>query len=146
MNYLAEPVTSANFADLWPLARGYFVGVADRTYSPALPEEVFAAWQAGDCTVCVLRSNTAVVGAVAMHRTEHAAGCAPELWVWALGTEPGMPREFFAWITEHLQHVARDTGLARVSMRSNRMGWGRLLAPLGWEPVRIEYAIEVNHG
>jgi hypothetical protein len=139
-------VTPENLPGYWPFVREELVKVGLEQDSLYLPEDVFATWRAGQCSVFVLLWGGERQGVAVVKSTSRDNGL-PELWVWVLSVNlmqgnPGAAVAFNNWLKELATHVGAPT----VGMKSVRRGWERRLAPLGWKPTATEYTLEVNHG
>lgn len=135
-------VDEANIHELWPIARAYFLKVVARNGATTLPEDAYAQMKLKACSILVLAWDGQVVGATAVRLAQRDDG-RRELFIWALGTEPALPDEFFhAFNSEMLRHAAGMQAVS-VSMTSVRPGWGRFLRKYGWAPTHTTYEIEV---
>lgn len=137
-------ISEENLPELWPVARRYLLKVADRNKVTTLPEDVFVELRRGACSVLVLFWNGAVVGAAAVRLAPRDDG-RQGVFIWALGTEPTMPKEFFQQFSDEMVSRATTVGAVSVSMTSSRPGWGRFIRQFGWKPTHTTFAIEVPH-
>lgn len=138
-------VDASNVAQLWPTVRKYLLKVTERGDKPTLPEDVYVALIRNECAVTVGFVDDRPIGAFAV-RVRHTDARKPELWVWAAGSEPGLPVEVRDATQLEMFRQARAVGAKALSMSSPRAGWSRMLQHHGWKPVTTIYAIEVPDG
>lgn len=137
-----QQMTRDNAQGLWRSLRFYMELVEVEMGAFALPEGVLAEWMGGNADVHAIWWGKHLVGGMALQATTRDDG-KPQVWVWALGLNHGADPGVIPALNEWLKDYARNRGAVSVSMKSNRRGWERKLAPLGWKPALVEYKLEV---
>lgn len=140
------PITPETAGALWPYVRERLMDAERQTRYAAVPERVYAEWSAGRANVALIEWEGRRAGAVVLTGPDSSDFGTKRLWVWVLAVEGIAPVEMRVAINEWLKGAARRTGATAVGMASPREGWGRYLKSLGWNPVDVEYELEVNRG
>ena len=123
----------------WTLVRGGVEKIIERTEDRFLPEDVYMALQQGGSVLMVCYVASYYVGFVVV--TPNVGWDGPELHVW-LAYNRGKRDVCETFLPEIIAH-ARQHNFVRLTGMSDREGWKRRAAQLGWRATMTKYELEI---
>lgn len=133
------PKTWPEVREAWGWVRNGLLDVIAETKERWLPEEVFAALQAGTAHLFALDKDGDEVGFVILRRLLDPDG--PVLFVWCLWSEPGAVIVQWRELRDHLRDMALRMGAKRMRFESPRKGYQFFHE---FEPVKTIYELEIT--